>query len=354
MSPGKKTTKSKAPKSKATARAEVKAAGDRASRRITIRDEKHGLPYSKGLLARSIMRTGLSPVKSYEAAQRVEDTLVTRSRHSVTIQELRQLTSHTLLTTAGEEFASRYLKWQSLAKLDKPLVILVGGTTGVGKSTIATEVAHRLGITRIVSTDAIREVMRAVFSNDLMPALYDSSFNAWKALRVPVPPPADPVTIGFREQTAAVAVGVRAIIERAITEGVSLVVEGIHIVPGFLDLRMFKERVFVVPLIVHVEDEDMHRSHFYIRELETEGLRPFERYRANFDNIRLIGDYIEWLAREHDIPLIESHQLDVTIATVLESIINKVIAEMRSETVGASDEEHTDASHTDDGKRKGK
>lgn len=335
MSPGRKAPKTKASKKRLTT-----GAGDtlgtplerRHAPRITIRDEKHGLPFSKGLLARSIMTTGLSPMGSYETAQLVQDTLVEEGKLSVTIQELRQLTSHTLLTTVGEEFAARYLKWQSLAKLDKPLVVLIGGTTGVGKSTIATEVAHRLGITRIVSTDSIREVMRAVFSEDLMPALYDSSFDAWKALRVPVPPPADPVAIGFREQTAAVAVGVKAIIDRAITEGVNLVVEGIHIVPGFLDFDRFRERVFIAPLIIHVEDEDLHRSHFYIRELQTDGKRPFERYRANFDNIRLIGDYIEWLAREHHIPLLESHELDATITTVLESIINKVIAEVQAET----------------------
>ena len=69
----------------------------------------------------------------------------------------------------------------------EPLIVLIGGTTGVGKSTIATEVAHRLGITRIVSTDSIREVMRGIFSQDLMPAIYESAFNAWRGLRVPVP-----------------------------------------------------------------------------------------------------------------------------------------------------------------------
>jgi len=36
--------------------------------------------------------------------------------------------------------------------------VLIGGTTGTGKSTVASEVAHRLGITRVTSTDFIREV----------------------------------------------------------------------------------------------------------------------------------------------------------------------------------------------------
>ena len=75
-----------------------------------------------------------------------------------------------------------------------------------------------------------------------------------------------------------------------------------------------------------MDDEDLHRSHFYIREIETEGFRPFERYRANFDNIRKIGEYIETLANDHKFPVIASHNLDLTISLVLEEVISRVMA----------------------------
>ena len=38
---------------------------------------------------------------------------------------------------------------EALSRLELPLLVLVGGATGTGKSTVATEVAHRLGITRV-------------------------------------------------------------------------------------------------------------------------------------------------------------------------------------------------------------
>ena len=65
-----------------------------------------------------------------------------------------------------------------MERLDVPLVILIGGATGVGKSTIATQLAARLGIVRVVATDAIREVMRSMLSPELMPTLHTSSFHA--------------------------------------------------------------------------------------------------------------------------------------------------------------------------------
>lgn len=294
------------------------------SKTITLADKKHGLPFSKGLLAQSLTATGLPPSKAFEIATAVQEDLRSRDELSITVKRLRELTGEFLGKMAGEQWAARYRKLYRLSKLDRPLIVLIGGTTGVGKSTIATEVAHRLGITRIVSTDSIREVMRGIFTKDLMPAIYESAFNAWRGLRVPVPHGANPVIVGFREQTAVVTTGVKALIDRSVVEGDSLVLEGIHLVPGYIETRQFKN-ARVVQLVIAVDDEDSHRSHFYIREVQTDGMRPFERYRANFSNIRLLGHYIEDLARERGIPVIVSHQLDLTVADVIEYIIDAAV-----------------------------
>jgi 2-phosphoglycerate kinase len=293
---------------------------------ILIADAGHGLPFSKGLLATSFMSAGLPPSRSYAIAKTVEDRLREAGDSRISVQRLRDLASQVLEEIAGAEYAERYRRIQELLRLDRPIVVMVGGTTGVGKSTIATEVAHRLGITRIVSTDSIREVMRGIFSRDLMPAVYESSFNAWRGLRVPVPHGANPVIVGFREQTAVVATGVKSLVQRAVTERVSMVIEGVHIVPGYIEPSKFGD-ARVVQLIIAVDDEDAHRSHFYIREVQTEGTRSFEKYQANFANIRLLGHYIEDLAAEHGIPIVHSHQLDRTVADTLERVVKTVMGE---------------------------
>ncbi|MFQ5574621.1 MAG: 2-phosphoglycerate kinase [Terriglobia bacterium] len=289
---------------------------------IVIRDEKHGLPYSKGLMASSLMATGLSPTQAYTIARHIQDHLRQGGRLSIRVKELRLLTANVLKEEMGKEYSDRYVRWQSLGELDRPLILMVGGATGAGKSSVATEVAHRLGITRIVSTDALREVMRAIFSKDLMPTLYGSSFEAWRGLNVPLPNEADSLIAGFQEQTKTVAVAVHAIIDRAIREGLSLVVEGVHMVPGFINLEKFRNAL-VVSLIISV-DRDAHRSHFYIRKVETGGSRPLERYRANFDNIRRIGGYIEGLAKEKNTPIITTSNWDLTVSAVLEQVLKTV------------------------------
>ncbi|MCL4499748.1 MAG: 2-phosphoglycerate kinase, partial [Chloroflexi bacterium] len=218
-------------------------------------------------------------------------------------------------------------------KLDKPMIILIGGTTGVGKSTIATSIAHRLGITHIVATDSLREVMRSILSEELMPSLSQSSFSAWQSLSLPLPPDADPVIIGFREQVVAVNVGIKAVVDRAVHEGLNLVLEGVHVVPGFFAWEF--ENAFVIQLIVHVDEYEKHLSHFYIRELQTEGLRAFERYRSNFENIRKLGDYILMLAQESDVPVVRSHDLDSAVSESLEIILDRVLGPVDENTLQA-------------------
>ena len=69
-----------------------------------------------------------------------------------------------------------------------------------------------------------------------MPALHFSSFEAGEGLRIPMPDPdaEDRALYGFIQQAEQVAVGANAIIERAVMEGLSTVVEGVHLVPGLV------------------------------------------------------------------------------------------------------------------------
>src|SRR5687767_7872298 len=122
---------------------------------IFISEQEHGLPYSKGLTASSLMVTGLGPVRSYRVANAVEERLTELGQDTVPAEQLRELTVSVLREQEGDKYAETFMKWQSVAELNIPLIILLGGATGAGKSTIATQLASRLGITRVVSTDAI-------------------------------------------------------------------------------------------------------------------------------------------------------------------------------------------------------
>jgi 2-phosphoglycerate kinase len=304
---------------------------------IMISDREPGLPYSKGLMASQVMVTGLSPQRAYEVAERIEEVLIDQGVRAVTSRELYALAVRVLEDMAGDRYATNFQRWRDIEDLDIPLVLLIGGATGVGKSTIATQLAARLGIVRVVATDAIREVMRALFSRELMPTLYTSSFDADSALREPPPRAADKVVVGFREQTAAVAVGINALLERAAVEGTSVIIEGAHVVPGFVDLDAWQDRVLPVQLVVTVEDEDVHRSHFVARSADASD-RPMKRYMRGFRNIRKVQKYIKSQALSHSVPVIPNYNLDQALTAVIDIVIERIIERAAGPVPGAGQE----------------
>lgn len=293
------------------------------SRHIVISDKEGALPYSKGLMASSLMATGLPPARAFHVAELIEDRLHETGVDEITRRELTELAERTLAEEEGDRYARSYVRWQVINRLDRPLVILLGGATGVGKSTLATQLAGRLGITRVIPTDAIREVMRAMLSEDLVPALHSSSFDADRVVRRPLPrQESDPLLVGFREQALTVAVGIRALARRAVLERTHLIIEGVHALPNALERQEFADSAVVVPILVTVEDEELHRSHFVSRAAEA-GRRNVARYFDYFAHIRAIQDYLRSIAAEHGTPVVPSYSLDATLAQVIELVVEE-------------------------------
>src|SRR5204862_6664002 len=173
----------------------------------------------------------------------------------------------------GAQVIRRLRLFGRLDDLDLPIVLLIGGATGTGKSTVATEIAYRLGITRVTSTDFVRQTMRAFFSKDFMPAIHYSSFEAGTSQDED---DEDRVLHGFLAQTRNVLVGVRAAIERVMQEGWSMVLEGVHLVTGMVSEDIVG--ALVVQFVLALEDVEALACQFCVRVSALCGRLPFECY----------------------------------------------------------------------------
>ena len=119
------------------------------------------------------------------------------------------------------------------------------------------------------------------------------------------------------------AVGLRAIQDRSAREATPIVMEGVHVIPTHLP---HKAEVIQVPMIVVLEDEEVHRSRFLLRERETRHRRRRERYLSHFREIRWMQEYLLDLAREAGIPVIPGEDHDKAVEKGLEVLVERVAA----------------------------
>jgi 2-phosphoglycerate kinase len=295
---------------------------DRRPPEALSQDDEPRLPYSKGLMAKTLSGTGIRPERAYELARLIEQALVREHQESsYTEAYLYEVAGRVLSENEGEEAVRGLRRYRALQELELPLILLVGGATGTGKSTVTTEVAHRLGITRVASTDFVRQTMRAFFSEGFMPSIHYSSFEAAAAVAAPEEV-RDPAIVGFNDQTRNVLVGVRAVIDRALTEGYSVALEGVHVVPGLVPSA--KEGAVVVQVMLAIEDEEEHARHFWVRDAISEGVRPVDKYLEALGDIRRIHDYLVERAERVGVPVFENSRIDRTVEGIIRLVLEEV------------------------------
>jgi len=283
-------------------------------------------PFNQGRLMQSLYPTGLEPDEALEVVVAIERHLRQRATREVTRDLLRALVYEVLERDYGAEYARRYRVWRTFQNQDaKPLILLLGGTSGVGKSSLAIEVARRLSIARVLSTDAIRDVMRVMISDDLVPTLHVSSFEAHRKLVTAVAPGLDPIVEGFLEQSRTVAVGVRAVIERAIIEGTNTVIDGVSLVPGLYDLAGWSDRAHVVLMLAADEDLESLRAHIVARA-HGRGARASERYLRSFDEIAKIQNALLERAHASGVEVIDVKDLEDAVRHVVAFVVGGLAA----------------------------
>jgi len=255
------------------------------------------LPFSKGLMATSILATGLETDRSYAIAAEIQQELLRRRHSEVDADDLAQLAADTIAARAGGRVADRYRAWRRVKRTGRPVLLVLGGAPGIGKSTIGTRLAVRMGITRVVTTDTIREVLRTVIPDTVLPELHVSTYENAPQL------PGEPPLGTFHRQARAVCAATAAVASRLAAEHRSAIIEGVHVLPGEIrtQLRRHPAAPIVVELLLTLGDEGLHRSHLAHRLLG-EPARDGQRHVDHLAEIRHLQTTLRELAGAAGVP----------------------------------------------------
>ncbi len=281
-------------------------------------------PFSRAEHRRSLTSTGLSADKAAFITQSLYQQLADSQQVEVDSDYIGRLTYDELKRQFGRDEANRYLVWIDYKRGRRPLIVLIGGTTGCGKSTIATEVAHRLGIIRTQSTDMLREVMRMLIPEKLLPALHTSSFSAWRRMptyRELKEASEEMMINGYLHQSELVSVPCEAVIQRALRERVSLIVEGVHVHPALIERISKSSQAVIVPVMLAVLKQDKLKHQLKGRGMLTPERSSKSKYLSNFDSIWALQSYLLSEADNNALQIFENDDKEKTTDRVMQSII---------------------------------
>jgi 2-phosphoglycerate kinase len=272
-------------------------------------------PFSRLEYQQCLETIGLESEEALEIVTAVYKHLNERYIDQIDSKHLGNLTYRYLRQSRklGPAVAQRWLIWRDYINSGRPLIYLIGGTAGCGKSTVASMLATHLDIVRTQSTDMLREVMRTMLPKQLIPVLHTSSFTAWSAL------PGQPKTYtrvpesllihGYRTQADLLSVAIEAVIQRSLRERVSLILEGVHIHPGFIEKLKIDKDAVVIPIMLGILKRKRLQRRITGRSTDVPHRRA-ERYLKHFDEIWHLQSYLLSEADRANIPIIDNNDRD--------------------------------------------
>lgn len=286
-------------------------------------------PFSKGLLTQSITAAGIKPEEAYKIAFDLEEDLIKKDILRISKKKLFEEVFRIIKKNYSFHLAGLYKLASRIDELDRPVIIYLAGASGTGKSVMSTFLAGRLGINKITGTDTIREIMRLVFNRDLLPSLHNSSSKAGVGMPKALDKNARLIS-GFCLQAQQVSVGVKAVVDRAVKERTSMIIEGVHLFPYMQQtLQEGAKRAYHIPITLSLMNDKHHKDRFLERGKGNE-LRKKEPYLRSFENIRSIHEYCISESENNEIEVVDNEDFDETTNTLMQLIINTLQEQVKS------------------------
>ena len=284
-------------------------------------------PFSRLKFRNSLETIGMNPRESEIVVQMLLEHLTNKSIEVIKSRHMAMLIYRYLRQSAelGPSVAHRWLVWHDFINSGRELIFLVCGTAGSGKSTTANTLANRLEIVHTQSTDMLREVMRTMIPERLMPVIHHSSFNAWKAFPEQLGEndeiPESLLIQGYRSQADLLALAIEAVVKRATRERVSLVLEGVHLHPAFCEKLQAETDAVVIPVMLGLLKRKQLHQRITTRSTNVPD-RGTEHYLQYFEEIWRLQNYLLSEADSYNMHIAVNESRDKTFSDIMRFTIS--------------------------------
>jgi 2-phosphoglycerate kinase len=148
------------------------------------------------------------------------------------------------------------LLWEK-GDLDKPLVIIIGGAAGTGKTVLAYKILNEIGYCNYLVTPIIRSLLTLFLSKKENPYVYKHTFDLHKVNGFGEVDEMGLVR-NFKRQSKPIMNGVERFFDFIISEKQNYVIEGSNILPRDWDYN--KKKMILIEMYMTVSDNEVHTT----------------------------------------------------------------------------------------------
>ncbi|TFF84598.1 hypothetical protein EU523_01535 [Candidatus Heimdallarchaeota archaeon] len=211
------------------------------------------------------------------------------------------------LNSMGNKYLKRYLiikEYKDLVisgKQKLPIIIVLTGMPGVGKTSLSREIATMLGVGPVLGGDAIRSACRGLLPRKRNKPFFTSVYQSWQffgkyteknAIR------------GYRAQAKILNDTMqRIIVDRGLRDGESMIIEFLHFIPDQFSQEVFNHPSFI-PFVLKINDADIYTQRLQARERYTHLRSSGDRLIQQQGKYLLLQSYQCSCAEKAGIPII--------------------------------------------------
>lgn len=286
--------------------------------KVRIQDQE--IPYPLTTVSGRLKLCGLSDTSTSQILKDIKKTKL-NSEKEIFNYIKDALSTEPKIILRSFELLNNYEQLRGTADNIPPLILALEGASATGKSMLAIDFVHYLSITRFISTDTVRQVLRGIYTKEDFPELYCHTYQAYTR-RQAGNKNLDPVLRGYIAQCEVISPPLMEMLNRIYTEGASAIIEGVHLEPGSIN----SVGLGVLEILVN-PDEDTHKSMFITKYIAGK-LRTVSKDTSareeEFLSTRKIQEYMISKAMKNNIAIIDLESYENTSSLISTLIINKV------------------------------
>jgi len=242
-------------------------------------------------------------------------------KHTSDIEVLEMLKAINLKYSKRFEIMNTYntLVQQGIQKL--PIIPVLTGIPGIGKTALAKELSIALNINLIIGGDVLRSSIRSVLPKKGNESFFTSIYESWSFFGKCVK---ENIIKGYKAQCKIMNNVVQAaIVDRGFRDGESMIFEYIHFLPSQFKTEILNHPSFI-PIILKITDKEVHLQRINSREYYSHLRSSGERLISEIDKYLQMQEYQTEEADKFNLKTININNFEQGFDLILDYIFERI------------------------------